>query len=77
MVAQGVIGYTQYFTHLPALLVGVHVFGVTVLWTAMLWFYDGLSHHPVEADVDTAPSVGPVEPAVAGRPPSPSSVSGP
>ena len=44
MVGQGVIGYTQYFTHLPPLLVGVHVFGVTVVWTAMLWFYDGLSH---------------------------------
>jgi heme a synthase len=48
MVAQGLIGYTQYFTHLPPLLVGIHVFGVTVLWTAMLWFYDGLSHHAVE-----------------------------
>ena len=45
MVAQGLIGYTQYFTHLPPLLVGVHVFGVTVLWTAALWFYDGLYHH--------------------------------
>ena len=62
MVAQGVIGYTQYFTHLPALLVGVHVFGVTVLWTAMLWFYDGLSHHPLEADLDRATLV-PVSPA--------------
>jgi heme a synthase len=48
MVAQGLIGYTQYFTHLPPLLVGIHVFGVTVLWTAMLWFYDGLFHHTVE-----------------------------
>jgi heme A synthase len=50
MVAQGLIGYTQYFTHLPALLVGVHVFGVTVLWTIALWFYDGLTHHLPEAD---------------------------
>jgi len=48
MVAQGVVGYTQYFTHLPALLVGIHVFGVTVLWAAMLWFLDGLAHHRVE-----------------------------
>ncbi|HEY7947037.1 MAG TPA: COX15/CtaA family protein [Acidimicrobiales bacterium] len=45
MVAQGVVGYVQYFSHLPPLLVGVHVFGVTVLWTAMLWFYDGLFHY--------------------------------
>jgi len=50
MVAQGVVGYTQYFTHLPALLVGVHVFGVTVLWTTMLWFYDGLTRHRSESD---------------------------
>jgi heme a synthase len=46
MIAQGVIGYTQYFSHLPPLLVGIHVFGVTVVWMAMLWFYDGLFHHP-------------------------------
>ena len=60
MVAQGVIGYTQYFSHLPPLLVGVHVFGVTVVWTAMLWFYDGLSHHPVlgTAEPALAPAVG-------------------
>jgi heme a synthase len=59
MVAQGVVGYTQYFTHLPALLVGVHVFGVTVLWTATLWFYDGLSRHRAEAPAPApAPSAG-------------------
>ncbi len=49
MVAQGIVGYTQYFTHLPALLVGVHVFGATVVWTTMIWFADGLSHHELEA----------------------------
>jgi cytochrome c oxidase assembly protein subunit 15 len=48
MVVQGGIGYVQYFTHLPALLVGVHVFGATVVWMAMLWFYDGLTHHDAE-----------------------------
>jgi len=45
MAAQGVIGYTQYFSHLPPLLVGVHVFGATVVWSAMLWFHDGLTFH--------------------------------
>jgi len=64
MVGQGAIGYIQYFTHLPALLVGVHVFGATVVWMAMLWFYDGLSYHGVVAEVvavvelDRAPSPG-------------------
>jgi cytochrome c oxidase assembly protein subunit 15 len=72
MVAQGVVGYTQYFSHLPPLLVGVHVFGVTVVWTAMLWFYDGLSHHgtaePVLGRDDSASDVVPPtpEPAPAG-----------
>ena len=48
MVVQGLIGYTQYFTHLPSLLVGVHVFGVTVVWSAMCWFVDGLRHYEIE-----------------------------
>lgn len=48
MVAQGVVGYTQYFTHLPALLVGVHVAGATTVWVAMLWFADGLWRHRPE-----------------------------
>jgi len=45
MALQGVVGYTQYFSHLPPLLVGVHVFGAVVVWTAMLWFHDGLFSH--------------------------------
>ena len=48
MVAQGIVGYTQYFTHLPALLVGIHVFGATMVWSATLWFHHGLSHHDTE-----------------------------
>ncbi len=34
--AQGVIGYTQYFTHLPAGLVWVHVTGSVLVWIAVL-----------------------------------------
>jgi len=57
MVAQGVIGYTQYFIHLPPLLVGVHVFGATVVWSAMLWFHDGLARAPApRADAPGAPA---------------------
>ncbi len=58
MVVQGVIGYTQYFSHLPALLVGVHVFGVTVVWTAMLWFSDGLTQRVVEVSPSAGAPVG-------------------
>ncbi len=55
MVAQGFVGYTQYFSHEPSLLVGVHVAGAVSVWLAMLWFYDGLSHHPAETMNRTEP----------------------
>jgi heme a synthase len=45
MVAQGIVGYTQFFTHLPAVLVGIHVFGATMVWSTALWFHHGLSDH--------------------------------
>ena len=31
-LAQGVIGYTQYFTHLPEALVAAHLLGAGLLW---------------------------------------------
>jgi cytochrome c oxidase assembly protein subunit 15 len=34
--AQGVIGFVQYFTHLPVALVGLHMAGATVVWVAAL-----------------------------------------
>jgi cytochrome c oxidase assembly protein subunit 15 len=34
LMAQGVIGYVQYFTHLPVLLVGIHMFGAAIVWAA-------------------------------------------
>ncbi|HVC66230.1 MAG TPA: COX15/CtaA family protein [Acidimicrobiales bacterium] len=49
MAAQGLIGYTQYVTHLPAVLVGVHVVGATVVWSTALWFHHGLSDHRPES----------------------------
>jgi len=57
MAAQGAIGYTQYFTHLPAVLVGFHVVGSTLVWSTALWFHHGLSDHLPEAVV-TARSPG-------------------
>ncbi len=35
-LAQGVIGYVQYFLHVPALLVGLHMFGACLVWLAAL-----------------------------------------
>ena len=34
-LAQGFIGYTQYFTGLPEILVGAHLLGATVVWAAI------------------------------------------
>jgi cytochrome c oxidase assembly protein subunit 15 len=34
--AQGVIGYVQYYLHVPALLVAVHMLGACLVWLAVL-----------------------------------------
>ena len=36
VVAQAVIGWTQYFTGVPVVLVGLHVAGATALWMVMV-----------------------------------------
>jgi heme a synthase len=36
LVGQAAIGYWQYFTGVPALLVGFHVFGATLVWVCLL-----------------------------------------
>jgi cytochrome c oxidase assembly protein subunit 15 len=35
-LAQGSVGFVQYFTHLPAVLVGFHMFGACLVWLAVL-----------------------------------------
>jgi cytochrome c oxidase assembly protein subunit 15 len=40
---QVVIGYTQYFLNLPAGVVGIHVAGATVLWSATVWLQLGFT----------------------------------
>lgn len=39
LVAQAGVGYVQYFSDVPPLLVGIHVAGATTLWITMVWFY--------------------------------------
>ena len=36
LLAQGVIGYVQYFTDLPEMLVGLHMLGSTLVWIGVL-----------------------------------------
>lgn len=35
-LGQGLIGFVQYFTHLPVLLVGAHMLGACLVWTGTL-----------------------------------------
>jgi cytochrome c oxidase assembly protein subunit 15 len=63
MVAQAAVGYTQYFTHLPALLVEVHLLGATVLVVGALQCFLACTFHAPEA-VPVASEPGPVTAAV-------------
>jgi heme a synthase len=36
-LAQGAIGFVQYFTGLPVVLVGAHLAGACAVWLAALW----------------------------------------
>lgn len=46
LVAQAGVGYAQYFTGIPVLLVGIHVAGATALWAATVWFALGVTERP-------------------------------
>jgi heme a synthase len=49
LLVQGGIGYTQYFTGVPVLLVGAHIVGAVLVWVALLELYLGL-FTPTEGD---------------------------
>lgn len=49
LVAQAAVGYTQYFTDIPAGLVIVHVAGATAVFTMTLVLYLGLFRNPAPA----------------------------
>ena len=53
LVAQGAIGYWQYFTGVPALLVAFHVLGAVLVWLAVLRLWLAL-RQPVQAATGTA-----------------------
>lgn len=59
VVAQGAVGYTQYFTGVPAALVGVHVAGAIAVWwsaTHLLLSLDAVV--PLPDDARTLASTG-------------------
>ncbi|WP_399938676.1 heme A synthase [Streptomyces sp. BBFR25] len=48
LLAQGVIGYVQYFTDLPEVLVGLHMLGSCLVWIAVLRVLLALRERPEE-----------------------------
>jgi heme a synthase len=54
-LGQGLIGFVQYFTHVPAILVGFHMLGASLVWTATLAVLWSLRLRPVS--VSSAPSL--------------------
>lgn len=55
LVAQAAVGYTQYFTHLPAGLVELHVLGATALVIGFTQFFLALTYHAPEPVLATEP----------------------
>ena len=55
--AQGVIGYVQYFNHLPAGLVWVHVTGSVLVWIAVLRLFLALRERTAVNTARTGPAV--------------------
>ncbi|MFD9331648.1 heme A synthase [Streptomyces sp. NPDC060065] len=52
LLGQGVIGYVQYFTDLPEVLVGLHMFGSCLVWIGVLRVLLSLRERPeILADV--------------------------
>jgi cytochrome c oxidase assembly protein subunit 15 len=43
LLAQAAIGYVQYFTGVPVVLVGLHIAGATAVWTMALRFHLGVA----------------------------------
>jgi cytochrome c oxidase assembly protein subunit 15 len=57
LLAQGVIGYVQYFTNLPEALVGVHMLGSCLVWVGVLRVLLSLRERPgAAADLPGAAS---------------------
>ena len=66
LLAQGVIGYVQYFTGVPELLVAAHMLGSSLMWIAVLRLLLSMRERPAaEASVPAPASGQQQEPAPA------------
>jgi cytochrome c oxidase assembly protein subunit 15 len=53
-LAQGLLGYTQYFTGLPEILVGLHMLGACLVWLFTLRLVFALSTRDGDAGDEPA-----------------------
>jgi heme a synthase len=69
IVAQGALGYVQYFTGVPAALVAIHIAMAATVWAVTVRFYLSLSEWPGEqaADGPAAGGLSAKDPALATR----------
>ena len=51
LVAQAAVGYTQYFTHLPPVLVEIHLLGVTIIVIGAIQCFLACTFHGPEVEV--------------------------
>ncbi|MFI9624109.1 heme A synthase [Streptomyces sp. NPDC052042] len=66
LLGQGVIGYVQYFTDTPELLVGLHMFGSCLVWIAVVRVLLALRERPAAEPAVPGPAAQKPEPAAAG-----------
>ncbi|MYS35438.1 cytochrome c oxidase assembly protein subunit 15 [Streptomyces sp. KhCrAH-43] len=66
LMSQGIVGYVQYFTDTPEILVGVHMFGSCLVWIGVVRVLLSLRERPVAVARVPEPAVGQAEPAAAG-----------
>ncbi|MER5274558.1 COX15/CtaA family protein [Streptomyces sp. NPDC002809] len=55
LMAQGVVGYVQYFTDTPEVLVGLHMFGSCLVWIGVVRVLLSLRERPVEVGPAATP----------------------
>ena len=54
VVVQGALGYTQYFLHDAAVVVEIHLAGVTMLWIVLIGLYLSLHEHSAPTSAEAA-----------------------
>ena len=68
LMSQAVIGYAQYLTDVPEVLVMIHLFGSTLVWIAVLRVVVSLRHRPHVEPAEVPPPAAPAEARPVGSP---------